>query len=467
MWYCNNTLFNSSSVCSGVGSCRFPDICICPSNYKSDKGVCHPICFGADDSKEKVCSGNGKCIAPNQCVCNEGWVGESCRQWSCYGIYANDSSVCNNRGRCVQHNVCECFNYSLGNNCYFPGWAVITAPLLTASLFLFVFICIPITCTACKHYKKVRKQNKAEADMKYLLLNEKLRIAESNLEIVDSGWLIKMDDLKFVDRISEGNFGIVFKGEYRCSPVAIKKIKDDTRFSSVEFEHEISVLKSLHHPNVVLFLGVCVHDDYKFIVTEYMDGQSLEHVVISNKRSSKRLHQILSLDKKINILSDVTRGMIYLHSLDPPLCHRDLKPSNILLDKNMYTAKVADFGSSRRANLNNNNMTGYVGTLTYMSPEVIMSEQYDTSCDVYSFGIVMYELFFETKAYSTFEMEQNEFMNMFHIGIGVTKGNRPVIPNHNYSERELKYLTLMKQCWGGDVNSRPCFSNIIQEITMI
>jgi serine/threonine protein kinase len=78
-------------------------------------------------------------------------------------------------------------------------------------------------------------------------------------------------------------------------------------------------------------MGICIHDESRLIVTELMDGKSLEYVIYGQKKTSEELHQALSFSKKLELLSQVVRGMIYLHSMEPPLLHRDLKPSNILV----------------------------------------------------------------------------------------------------------------------------------------
>ncbi len=83
-----------------------------------------------------------------------------------------------------------------------------------------------------------------------------------------------------------------------------------------------------------LFMGVCVTDESKYIVTELMSGKSLDHVLHTAQKDIypvKPLHNVMKFNKKIELLNEVVRGMIYLHGLTPPLLHRDLKTSNILV----------------------------------------------------------------------------------------------------------------------------------------
>jgi serine/threonine protein kinase len=101
------------------------------------------------------------------------------------------------------------------------------------------------------------------------------------------------------------------------------------------FEHEVQILRSLRHPNIVLFMGVSINDTKRFIVTELMPGKSLDIMIHKHsKRITNKYHNALTFDRKVDLLLDVIRGMQYLHSLQPAIVHRDLKPSNILVRTN-------------------------------------------------------------------------------------------------------------------------------------
>ncbi len=124
----------------------------------------------------------------------------------------------------------------------------------------------------------------------------------------------------------------------------------------------------------------------------------------------------------------------------------------------MQTCKVCDFGTAKT---NTTKMTGNIGTVLYMSPEVLRDEvvlETSTKTDVYSFGIIMYELFFEKVPYS-------ELSNCSSLGLSrkISKGYRPVIPEgiiENASEAERHYLQLMQDCWVKEPTSRPSFEKI-------
>ncbi|KAL0485125.1 shkA [Acrasis kona] len=262
-------------------------------------------------------------------------------------------------------------------------------------------------------------------------------------------WIVEAQEIEFHSKISEGSFGVVFRGKYVDSKVAIKMIKRQE--SEVEFEHEVRMLIMLRHPNIVLFMGACVSDKYK------MD-KSLDSLIFSKIEDNKTgvYHQRLPFTTKLSILKDVSSALAFMNGRNNPICHRDLKPNNILLNKEITTAKICDLGSSR--NLSNQMMT-FVGTPNYMSPEVVCGGTYTEKCDVYSFAIIMFELFFESKAYQSLDLD-NDFVKCSKI----THGERPWIPEgfiiENASERERIYLELMVVCWSQESELRPSFSQV-------
>ena len=102
-----------------------------------------------------------------------------------------------------------------------------------------------------------------------------------------------------------------------------------------------------------------------------------------------------------------------------------------------------------------------------MSPEILSNQRYyDELCDIYSFGIIMYEVLFEIRPYSSFEDtgDKNEPISLFHLGIEVMNGKRPEIPNIQLSNTEQEYISLMKKCWNHNPSIRPSFLEIHKEM---
>uniref|UniRef100_A0A6B2LE26 non-specific serine/threonine protein kinase n=1 Tax=Arcella intermedia TaxID=1963864 RepID=A0A6B2LE26_9EUKA len=148
-------------------------------------------------------------------------------------------------------------------------------------------------------------------------------------------------------------------------------------------EREIAVLKSCRHPNVVSFIGVVeTHDDREGlqIVLEYLSKGDLGHYLLESPEP-------ISWIRKVKIALDVACGMAYLHARN--IIFRDLKSENLLLDDNGKT-KICDFGFARKSNYRAR-MT-MCGTDEFMAPEIIMGNEYDGKADVFSYGMLIFEI---------------------------------------------------------------------------
>lgn len=140
-------------------------------------------------------------------------------------------------------------------------------------------------------------------------------------------------------------------------------------------------MESLRHPNIVLFYGACVKYPDLALVLEFCERKSLMNLLADKSVP-------LSWMDKRRIALEIARGMNYLHSFQPPIIHRDLKSLNVLIDEHLR-AKIGDFGWTRPKA---DKMTAKIGTFQWMAPEVITSESYSEKADVYSFGIILWEI---------------------------------------------------------------------------
>jgi serine/threonine protein kinase len=188
--------------------------------------------------------------------------------------------------------------------------------------------------------------------------------------------------------LGAGSFGTVYLAEWRRTRVAVKCI--DAAHSSVAlFEREFDVMTRMHHPNIVQLLGYL--DDPFAIVMEYLPGGSLAERRQMTNRTKQR------------VCLDVLRGLGYMHNRTPHKCiHRDIKPRNILFTPSGM-AKIADLGLSKlvrqggsATNLAAFTMSHDVGTERYAAPEA-KGTGYDTKVDIYSCGVVFYEMFEEAR----------------------------------------------------------------------
>lgn len=260
---------------------------------------------------------------------------------------------------------------------------------------------------------------------------------------------IDIRELKIAQRIGRGNFGEVFVANWRGTNVAVKKTKFPTVSSEEEreefladFEREASIMRSLRHPNVLQFLGICSMGEEICIITEYMPKGSLFRIL-----HDKRVP--LDWNLKIRIACDVSRGMSYLHKCDPIIIHRDLKSHNLLVDES-FKVKVSDFGLAKllTAHESHSSMTS-CGTPAFTAPEVLRNERYSEKADVFSFAVVLWELVTREEPYHG----TPPFQIVFSVG---TQGMRLTIPSSCPTELAI----LIEECWSENPKNRPHFEEI-------
>jgi len=199
----------------------------------------------------------------------------------------------------------------------------------------------------------------------------------------DGEWEINKKELFIKETLGKGSFGVVKKGHWRGTEVALKILQDEN-VDYTEFIMEMNILSRLHHPNILQLLGSSTTTSPYIIVMEYMKNNNLE-----------KQNYLLNDEQKLDVLKDISRGLAYLHNRKPQcIIHRDLKPSNILLTQS-YKAKIADFGiSCLQVNSNESyKMTGETGTYRYMAPEVLKHQDYSCKVDIWSFGMILYYMF--------------------------------------------------------------------------
>nr|CAD1823957.1 unnamed protein product [Ananas comosus var. bracteatus] len=261
-------------------------------------------------------------------------------------------------------------------------------------------------------------------------------------------------------------FGTVHRGVYDGHDVAVKLLdwgeegsRSEAEIAALRtaFSQEVAVWHKLDHPNVTKFIGAIVGardlniqtenghlgmpSNICCVVVEYLPGGALKTFLIKNRRRK------LAFKVVIQLALDLARGLSYLHS--KKIVHRDVKTENMLLDKSR-TVKIADFGVARVEASNPHDMTGETGTLGYMAPEVLNGSAYNRKCDVYSFGICLWEIYCCDMPYPDLSFSE--------ITSAVVRQNlRPEIPRCCPSS----LANVMKKCWDANPDKRPEMADVV------
>eukprot|EP00252_Welwitschia_mirabilis_P025911 TRINITY_DN826_c0_g2_i2.p1 TRINITY_DN826_c0_g2~~TRINITY_DN826_c0_g2_i2.p1 ORF type:complete len:1395 (-),score=305.36 TRINITY_DN826_c0_g2_i2:508-4692(-) len=311
--------------------------------------------------------------------------------------------------------------------------------------------------------KKERSEEKQVSEEKPLNSDEALKevplnIANKSQALAQGLQIIKNDDLEDVKELGSGTYGTVYYGRWKGSDVAIKRIKascftgdqPEQERLIADFWREACILGKLHHPNVVAFYGIVLDgpDGTMATVTEYMVNGSLKQVLNKKDRTIDR-------KKRIILAREAAFGMEYLHEKN--IVHFDLKSHNLLVnmkDPQRPICKIGDLGLSKvkqRTLVSG----GVRGTLPWMAPELLSGKNcmVTEKVDVYSFGIVMWELLTGEEPYA--KMHCGEI-----IGGILNNTLRPPIPDWC----EPGWKSLMERCWSPDPAARPSFSVIAAEL---
>ncbi|EGD73592.1 TKL protein kinase [Salpingoeca rosetta] len=277
----------------------------------------------------------------------------------------------------------------------------------------------------------------------------RLRRQQAEVEALRGAWTIRFEELRLEKRLAAGAYGVVYKAEWDTVTVAVKVLRESMAMDEAtrrEVEAEAEFLQQTRHPHLVRFFGTGTDpSNNPFLVLEYVELGSLKHIlqgdleVLLRDHRTTRQHAVDDDDDddddddadvgdegdmqpllvngqpvvqapdlvpdtvwelKVQLLRDVTSGMAFIHSKGH--AHRDLKSANVLVSQRLR-AKITDFGTIRHclqprvadggADMSGRpDMTVGVGTPLYMAPEVLVGGAYDIGADVFSFGVLMWEV---------------------------------------------------------------------------
>ncbi|XP_022917912.1 mitogen-activated protein kinase kinase kinase 13-B isoform X2 [Onthophagus taurus] len=244
-------------------------------------------------------------------------------------------------------------------------------------------------------------------------------------------WEIPFENISELSLLGAGGQGVVFYGKLNNEEVAVKKVQDVK-------ETDIRNLRKLNHPNIIKFKGVCTQKPCYCIVMEYCPYGPLYNLLRNNS-------DCITPARVVDWSKQIAAGMQYLHA--HKIIHRDLKSPNVLIGDERII-KISDFGTSRTWNEVSTKMS-FGGTVAWMAPEAIKESPCSEKIDIWSFGVVLWELLTCEVPYK--DMERSAIMYM--VGMGKLK---PPIP----STCPEGFKLLMNMCWNYNPKDRPSFKLI-------
>ena len=245
-------------------------------------------------------------------------------------------------------------------------------------------------------------------------------------------------------KLGKGGYGEVYEGKWKTDENERLAVKVMQIFDAEKFEREIQILRSLpSHANIISLRGVAYLGQEVCVITELAVNGSLYDYLHVEKN-------LPTVDQSLAWASEVAYGMKHLHDHD--IIHRDLKSANVLFTSR-WMAKICDFGTARE--LTHTTTTVRAGTYRWMPPEMMRasSSRINKKCDLYSYGMILFELFAHKKPY-------DDIISDIEVATKVLSGKRPPIP-----PTLPQYLhKLLKSCWKENPRQRPTFDDFVHKI---
>ncbi|XP_008770896.3 mitogen-activated protein kinase kinase kinase 21 isoform X1 [Rattus norvegicus] len=281
---------------------------------------------------------------------------------------------------------------------------------------------------------------------------------------------VDFERLELKELIGAGGFGQVYRATWQGQEVAVKAARrdpeQDAAAAAESVRREARLFAMLRHPNIIQLRGVCLQQPHLCLVLEFARGGALNRALaaaapdprVPGPRRARRIPPHVL----VNWAVQIARGMLYLHEeAVVPILHRDLKSSNILLLEKIEhddicnkTLKITDFGLARE--WHRTTRMSAAGTYAWMAPEVIRSSLFSKGSDIWSYGVLLWELLTGEVPYRGIDGLAVAY------GVAVNKLTLP-IP----STCPEPFAKLMKECWEQDPHIRPSFALILKQLTAI
>eukprot|EP01029_Cantina_marsupialis_P013865 TRINITY_DN3077_c0_g2_i1.p1 TRINITY_DN3077_c0_g2~~TRINITY_DN3077_c0_g2_i1.p1 ORF type:complete len:288 (+),score=76.67 TRINITY_DN3077_c0_g2_i1:136-999(+) len=268
-------------------------------------------------------------------------------------------------------------------------------------------------------------------------------MAQASHESLDSVTYntLEFHELELKGRIGGGGFAVIEDGRYKGKKVAVKMLFDpsNSKSNKQEFIDELVVHSQLNHENIVKFEGACITPPNLCMVMEHCP-YSLYDVIHTEK---------MDYDEAFIIQAalDLARGIKYCHEQSPSVIHRDIKSHNLIFDED-FILKICDFGSVHL-------LDKRIGTPQYMAPELLLGKLFGKEVDIYSFGVVLWELCKKEIPFEGFDVAAIK-ENVLERGL------RLPIPDCHPA-----LANIMKRCWDQNPRNRPSAKQLVQELSKI
>jgi len=368
-------------VCNGHGRClerNDASSCVCDRRYHGDS--CDRfLCFGQLPNDTSVCFSHGMCVNPNECVCNTSYSFPDCFLLLCFGIPENSPNVCYGHGKCgsdterpfecvceygysnVSCNVANAFVLSLREQ--WGVWFLLLPCLCLSCWILLLSIGFTSIVVVGRQMEQLAVFERV-SDFELLLAEQRMHRAHdyAHLKITERLFEVDYSTIKLLSKLGAGGSGgSVYLCEWQQKRVAFKCFKSviicSNRVIFDEFEHEVSILASVSHANIVAFYGACLHPPRIGYLMEYCELGDL-------KNYFENVDELPSWPERVRMMKEIAMAMVLLHAKG--VIHRDLKAENVLLSKDK-SIRVMDFGLSKLIQMSQSvrNMTAAIGNSSF------------------------------------------------------------------------------------------------------
>ena len=274
--------------------------------------------------------------------------------------------------------------------------------------------------------------------------------------------IIDEKNFTFNEEFKEGSYGSVYKviNKKTKEKLAAKVIKIENEEIKETINQEIGIMLNFQHPTIIKFKGFSISDipNKVTIFMDLIEKGSLDGF-LKRLRSGLLTESYDNTNRQI-ILIGIARGMMYLHQHQ--IIHRDLKPDNILLDNQLHPI-IIDFGLSKFFGENDKLLKAkQYGTPVYLAPEILDDDDihYNEMADVYSFGILMYEVVTDSIPYP--DLQKREKTTYGFLKKIIEENNRPIFNPKMNIKKSIQNLA--KKCWSKNPFERPSFEELFNKL---